>query len=181
MGTCSQVTGPSSSLKYNMKAYILLVACLAAPALPAPAAEADPHLYGGYHAYHVPVLCKHSLESTTKELCRLEPEKVCETKTQTYTKITGYERGDCKEIEVCKAPVWRKRRAADPHGYLAVVPKCEKETKEICRPVPTTEEVSKDLEWCYFKPKKVCKDVEVKVPKVDCGKEEEEAEEVAAE
>merc|ERR1712014_291365 len=104
-------------------------------------ANADAHLYGyGYH--HLPVpLCKHSLETATKELCRLEPEKVCETKTQTYTKITGYEKGDCKEIEVCKAPVWRKKRAADPHGYI--VPTCEKETKEICRPVPTTKEVSK--------------------------------------
>merc|ERR1711862_1006577 len=131
------------------------------------------------YVYHAPVaLCKHSLETETQELCRLEPEKVCETKTQTYTKITGYEKGDCKEIEVCKAPVWRRKRSAEPeadaHGFgYHVVPVCEKETKEICRPVPTTEEVSKDLEWCYYKPKKVCKDVEVKVPKLDCGGEAE--------
>merc|ERR1712059_117490 len=148
-----------------------VIALLATVALVAgvPVADPDPYGYGYGHVYHAPVLCKHSLETITKELCRLEPEKVCETKTKTYTKITGFEKGDCKEIEVCKAPVWRKRRAADPHGYI--VPACEKETKEICRTVPTTEEVSKDLEWCYYKPKKVCKDVEVKVPKVDCGGE----------
>merc|ERR1712098_97448 len=79
----------------------------------------------------------------------------------------GYEKGDCKEIEVCKAPVWRKKRSAeaspdasaDAFGYGYVVP------------VPTTEEVSKDLEWCYYAPEKVCEDVEVKVPSVKCGEE----------
>merc|ERR1712098_987756 len=82
-------------------------------------------------------------------------------------------------VPLCKAPVWRKKRSAeaspdasaDAFGYGYVVPVCEKETKEICRPVPTTEEVSKDLEWCYYAPEKVCEDVEVKVPSVKCGEE----------
>jgi len=159
---------------------VLASSVLAMPAAEAEA-EADPQLLAlGYHAV-VPVvpLCKHTLETTTQEVCRLEPKKVCETKTQTYTKFTGYEKGDCKEIEVCKAPVWRKKRSAeaspdasaDAFGYGYVVPVCEKETKEICRPVPTTEEVSKDLEWCYYAPEKVCEDVEVKVPSVKCGEE----------
>jgi len=142
--------------------------------------NADPHLYAplAYH-HHVP-LCKTTLETKTIERCHLEPERVCETKTQTYTKITGYEKGECKEIEVCKAPVWRKRRAASPHGYL--LPACEKETKEICKQVPTTEEISKDYPLCRLNPKKVCVDVEVKVPKLDCEEEEAAAdEEVTAE
>merc|ERR1712212_1232792 len=154
MGTTCQPAFPKEESLWSLPPKMKVLALLASVALVAgvPAADPDPHGYG--YVYHAPVaLCKHSLETETKELCRLEPEKVCETKTRTYTKIAGYEKGDCKEIEVCKAPVWRKRRSADPHGYLAVVPKCEKETK------------------------KICKDVEVKVPKVDCGKEEEEVEE----
>ena len=38
----------------------------------------------------------------TKTLCRVEVEKECETKTKTFTKITGYEDTDCKEIELKK-------------------------------------------------------------------------------
>merc|ERR1712098_557140 len=137
----------SQYTKHKMKVFlclsVLATSVLAMPAAEAEA-EADPQLLAlGYHAV-VPVvpLCKHTLETTTQEVCRLEPKKVCETKTQTYTKFTGY-----------------------------VVPVCEKETKEICRPVPTTQEVSKDLEWCYYAPEKVCEDVEVKVPSVKCGEE----------
>merc|ERR1712110_211995 len=42
------------------------------------------------------------LEAVTKTLCRIEVEKECETKTKTYTKITGYEDTDCKEVEFKK-------------------------------------------------------------------------------
>ena len=35
-------------------------------------------------------------------MCRIELEKSCTTETKTFTKITGFEKGDCKEIEVCK-------------------------------------------------------------------------------
>merc|ERR1712113_224053 len=66
------------------------------------------HFYGGfgYHGYHAK--CERQLEVVTKKFCRIEVEKECETKTKTYTKITGYEDTDCKEIEV-KKPVY--------HGY----------------------------------------------------------------
>ena len=37
-----------------------------------------------------------------REFCHVEYEKECETKTRKFTKITGYEDVDCKEIEVCK-------------------------------------------------------------------------------
>merc|ERR1712130_900832 len=70
-----------------------------------------------------------------------EPEKVCETKPQTYVQITGYEKQDCKEVEVCK-PVFRQRRSADPLTY--VLPACEKATQKVCR------------------------NIEVNIPKVDC-------------
>ena len=40
--------------------------------------------------------------NTTDTLCRIEVEKECETKTKTFTKITGYEDTDCKEVEFKK-------------------------------------------------------------------------------
>ena len=58
------------------------------------------HGYHGYHGYHPK--CTTELEAVTKTLCRIEVEKECETKTKTYTKITGYEDTDCKEVEFKK-------------------------------------------------------------------------------
>merc|ERR1712227_1042874 len=62
------------------------------------------HFYGGfgYHGYHAK--CERQLEVITKKFCRIEVEKECKTKT--YTKITGYEDADCKEIEVCKHAIY---------------------------------------------------------------------------
>ena len=37
-----------------------------------------------------------------RKFCKLEFEKSCTTETKTFTKITGFEKGECKEIEVCK-------------------------------------------------------------------------------
>jgi len=116
-----------------------------------------------YH--HTTPLCQTTVEARTIETCHLEPEKVCETKPQTYVQITGYEKQDCKEVEVCK-PVFRQRRSADPLTY--VLPACEKATQEICNHVPKTEEVTKDLEFCRINHKKVCRNIEVNIPKVDC-------------
>ena len=135
----------------------------------------------GYH--HGPIIayahpkCTKTLEKVTKELCRIELEKSCTTETKTFTKITGFEKGDCKEIEVCKHghgecifslvcirnnkillqgfPIhhgYHGKRSASP-GYI--VPKCEKVTKEICKKVPVKEEVSKDIDLCTRTPKKV--------------------------
>merc|ERR1712180_478721 len=128
---------------------------------------------GGYSVSHsvqrVPH-CIQELEEVEKEVCRFEPEKKCETKTQTYEVITGYEKGECKEIDVCKHPLHHKREArAHGYGYVA----CVKEKKEICKSKPTIEEKSKDLELCKLEPKKVCKMVTVKVPKLDCEEEKE--------
>merc|ERR1712055_981648 len=109
-------------------------------------------------------ICKHEYEEKEKEICHYEPEKECETKTETYTLITGYEDGeDCKDVEVCKSPYRRKRSAkADPHygGYFI---ECEKETKNICNKVPVKEEKSNDFELCRLKPKKVCEMKTIKV------------------
>ena len=61
------------------------------------------HFYhSGYHGYHGHHLCQTRLAIEKRELCHVEYEKECETKTRTFTKITGYEDVDCKEIEVCK-------------------------------------------------------------------------------
>ena len=142
------------------------------------------------------------METVTKKLCRIEVEKECVTKTKTFKKITGYEDGECKEIEVCKhgknvvtdtfssdrpplalpyhhGYLHKREAEADPHHPYYV--ECEKETKEVCKKEPVIEEVSKDFELCRPKPSEVCEDKEIKVPSVVCGepeaKEAEEAEE----
>merc|ERR1712029_1271846 len=145
------------------------------------------HFYGGfgYHGYHAK--CERQLEVVTKKFCRIEVEKECETKTKTYTKITGHGDTDCKEIEVCKHAIYHHgpgfdKRAAEAEaghfGYAAI--ECEKETKTVCKKKPTTEKVSKDFELCRPKPNEVCEDKEIKVPKLICEDEEDvkQAEEV---
>merc|ERR1712165_367091 len=141
------------------------------------------YFHPGYHGYHHPLVkCERVVETVTKKLCRIEVEKECVTKTKTFKKITGYEDGECKEIEVCKHALpyhhgyLHKREAeADPHHPYYV--ECEKETKEVCKKEPVIEEVSKDFELCHPKPTKVCEDKEIKVPSVVC--EEPESEEAA--
>merc|ERR1711944_320924 len=94
------------------------------------------YFHPGYH--YPPVKCERVLETVTKNLCRIDVEKECVTKTKTFSKITGYEDVDCKDIEVCKhdlpyhhGPFYHRRAAeADPHGYYV---KCEKETKTVCK------------------------------------------------
>ena len=93
--------------------------------------------------------------------------------------ITGYEKGDCKEVEVCKHAYWKREAVAEAHyghkdyGYV----ECEKEMKEVCKQEPVVEEKSKDREYCKFMPKKVCAEKTFKVPKLVCEEiEEKEAE-----
>merc|ERR1712105_114328 len=131
------------------------------------------HGYHGHGHGYIVSPCTHTLEEVEKEICHLEPEKKCETKTHTYKVITGYEKGECKEIEVCKHPLHHKREAS-PHGYGYI--KCEKEKKEICKQKPTVEEKSKDHELCRLEPKKVCEMKTVKVPKLVCEEAEEKEE-----
>merc|ERR1712002_1304394 len=126
----------------------------------------------GYHHHHPYHMCTREIETITKNLCRLELEKSCETKTKTFVKITGYEDTDCKEIEVCKHPHGYYGHGL--HGYHGkmeahAVVECEKETKEICKKVPIKEDVTKDIEFCKAVPKKVCEDRELKVPKITCA------------
>jgi len=136
------------------------------------------HLYHhGYHHLKHPK-CTKEIETVTKEFCRLEFEKTCKTETKTFFKITGFEDKDCKEIEVCKHGFYGYH-GYGYHGYYgkreAHAPvECEKETKEICKKVPVKEEVAKDIEFCKGTPKKVCKDVEVKIPKIVCEEPEDE-------
>ena len=51
--------------------------------------------------------CTREVETITTKWCKLEYEKTCTTETKAFTKITGYEKGDCKEVEYCK-PVYGK-------------------------------------------------------------------------
>merc|ERR1712080_707633 len=158
----------SRSTQNNMQAFLL--ASMLAAAFAAPSAEPKA-AYGfyGHHLYHGPP-CKHAFVEETKEVCHIVPEKVCETKARTYKVITGYEDGECKEIEVCKFPGFHhKKRSAEPHGYI----ECEKETKEVCKKEPVVEEKSKDFEICHLEPKKVCEEKTFKIPTLDCEEEEE--------
>merc|ERR1711990_1307380 len=106
--------GPSRrSSHYNMQAFVLASMLAAAFAAPSAEPKADAYGFYGHHVYHGPP-CKHAFVEETKEVCHIEPEKVFETKTRTYKVITGYEDGECKEIEVCKFPGFhhKKRRFA---------------------------------------------------------------------
>merc|ERR1712243_86966 len=100
-------------------------------------------LGGGYsvshtvHTHRVPH-CIQEFEEVEKEVCRFELEKKCETKTQEYEVITGYEKGECKEIEVCKRNFYHKREA---RGYGRI--QCKKEKKEVCKRTYCGEEVKR--------------------------------------
>merc|ERR1711909_203376 len=126
--------------------------------------------HGGYSGHRVPH-CIHQLEDGEREVCRYEPERMCETKTQTYKVITGYEKGDCKEIEVCRPSFYHKREASG-YGYI----ECEKEKKEVCKREPTVEEKEKEYEVCRYERKEVCEMKTVKVPQLLCEDIEEKKE-----
>merc|ERR1712209_155462 len=68
-----------------------------------------------------------------------------------YKVVTGHEKEDCKEIEVC-APFHHRK-------------------KEVCKVVPKVEEKSEDVELCHIEPEKVCEEKEVEVPKHVCEDE----------
>merc|ERR1712001_722563 len=146
---------PSRRSRHNTMQAFILTSMLAAAAFAAPSAEPKADAYGfyGHHVYHGPP-CKHTFVEETKEVCHIEPEKVC------------------KEIEVCKFPGFHHKRSADPHyGHIG----CEKETKEVCKKEPVVEEKTKEFELCHLEPKKVCEEKTFKVPTLDCeeeGKEE---------
>merc|ERR1711910_131961 len=120
----------------NMQAFVLTSMLAAAFAAPSAEPKADAYGFYGHHVYHGPP-CKPAFVEETKEVCHIEPEKVCETKTRTYKVVTGYEDGECKEIEVCKFPHHKRRRSAEPEPHYGVkFIECEKETKEVCMMFP---------------------------------------------
>merc|ERR1712106_306094 len=119
-------------------------------------AAGDPAKFGGYGgyvgysglghrrvSYSQPKKCTREVETITRKWCKLEYEKSCTTETKTFTKITRYEKGDCKEVEYCK----RSYGYSGHHGYRGnAATECEKETKEVCKQVPVKEEASRDVE-----------------------------------
>merc|ERR1712080_39171 len=99
----------SRSTQNNMQAF-LLASMLAAAAFAAPSAEPKA-AYGfyGHHLYHGPP-CKHAFVEETKEVCHIEPEKVCETKTRTYKVITGTRTGSARRLRFASSQVSITRR-----------------------------------------------------------------------
>ena len=88
---------------------VLLIIASTAAGDPAPAAFGGFRGYVGYSghgyrrvSYSQPKKCTREVETITRKWCKLEYEKSCTTETKTFTKITGYEKGDCKEVEYCK-------------------------------------------------------------------------------
>jgi len=134
------------------------------------------HGHVGYHVelHHLPApICKLEFEKVTKEFCHFKPKRVCETKSHEYKVVTGHEKGDCKEVEVCKPLHHRRRRS--PHGFLDhhlghghPYHECEKEKKEVCAVVPTVEEKSDEVNVCHIEPQKVCEEKEIEVAKHVC-------------
>merc|ERR1711962_1979537 len=107
----------------------------------------------GYHGYHHPPPCVKDHETIKVSACKLVPEKTCATETvKIGEKITGFEKGDCKEIEVC-APGYGyrgyhgKRSAEAEPGYVHA---CTEVAKQVC------EEVEKIV------PKVTCKTATIK-------------------
>merc|ERR1712111_86911 len=124
----------------------------------------------GHIGYH-PAPCVKELETIKATACKLVPEKTCATETvKIGEKITGFEKGDCKEIEVCAhgygfRGYHGKRSAEAEPGYVHA---CTKVKKEVCKSVPVKADVNKDVETCTEVAKEVCEEVEKIVPKVTC-------------
>merc|ERR1711939_856123 len=124
----------------------------------------------GHIGYH-PAPCVKELETIKATACKLVPEKTCSTETvKIGEKITGFEKGECKEIEVCKPSYgyrgYHGKRSADAEpGYVHA---CTKVKKEVCKSVPVKADVSKDVETCTEVAKEVCEEVEKIVPKATC-------------
>merc|ERR1712221_45518 len=80
----------------------------------------------GHIGYH-PAPCVKELETIKATACKLVPEKTCSTETvKIGEKITGFEKGECKEIEVCK-PV---------NGDVSKdIESCTEVAKEVCEEV----------------------------------------------
>merc|ERR1711872_304755 len=121
--------------------------------------------------------CTKALGKITVKKCRLDYTEECSTATKEVGQRISYEKGECKEIEVCK-PVhfvpkygprhhYGKREAEAEASYGPHV-ECEKTTKEVCKQVPVKTPVEKEFETCTRIPKEVCEDVETSVPKVTC-------------
>merc|ERR1719292_86387 len=127
------------------------------------------HAFG--HLHHSPCIKEPSTIKVTE--CKLVPDKTCSTETvKIGEKITGFENGDCKEIEVCKLGYrgfhgyhGKRSAEADP-GYVHAP--CEKVTKEVCKSVPVKADINKDIESCTEVAKEVCEEVDKIVPKVTC-------------
>ena len=87
----------------------------------------------------LPPNCKPELRSVKREFCRVKVEKDCKTEKKTFNRLAGYEKGECREVEICKF-------SPGP---------CTAETRKVCEQRPVMEQVSKDIEFCVPKPVKV--------------------------
>merc|ERR1712126_555525 len=120
--------------------------------------------------------CTKQLETITVKKCRLEYDEACESESKVVGQRVTYEKGDCKEVEVCKPAVFVTKyglhrhfgkREAEP-GYVHT--ECEKVTKEVCKQVPVKTDVGKEFEKCTKTPKECARMLRPASPKVTCEK-----------
>ena len=164
-----------------MKVFVVL--CLIGLA----AAGHFPHPGHGYHGRR----CSKELVKITAMKCKLDHDEECTTETKVVGDKVTYEKGECKNVEVCEPVhfvprhVFKRAAEADAdYGYAH--PPCEKVMKEICKREPIKTPVEKEVEICTLTPKEVCEEVETTAAKLTCETikgdpmEEEEMEEVEA-
>merc|ERR1712002_154303 len=163
MGTPSSATEVEGTQSQKMLQIVALFATFAT-SFGAPG-------YG--HIGHHPAPCLKEVETIKVTACKLVPDKTCSTETvKIGEKITGFEKGYCKEIEVCKLGYhgfhgYRGKRSAEADPGYVHAP-CEKVTKEVCKSVPVKADINKDIESCTEVAKEVCEEVDKIVPKVTC-------------
>merc|ERR1712198_165840 len=94
------------SRHYNMQAFVF--ASMLASAFAAPSAEAKADAYGfyGHHVYHGPP-CKHAFVEETKEVCHIEPEKVCKTEPVVEEKSKDFEICHLEPKKVCEEKTFK--------------------------------------------------------------------------
>merc|ERR1712106_48737 len=127
---------------------------------------------------HKPAPCTTQLVSLPSHTCKVEYDKTCIVRRKAVEHVSGYAKGECKQVvkEKCyrrvhvphsRAHGHYHKRSADPSGYDD--PEiCDVTKKVVCEQVPIIEEVVKDVEICESAPREVCRNTEVFVPKVTC-------------
>merc|ERR1711933_97842 len=95
-------------------------------------------------------------------------DEECTTELKVVGDKISYEKGECKEVEVCEPVHFVPRHVFKREAEPSHLPPCEKVTKEICKREPVKTPVEKNVETCVLNPKQVCEEIETTAPKLTC-------------